>query len=136
MQPRFRLIREVVEKKTKGHDTVQEGVTMTPSALEIIDMGDSANSGWKEVLVERPKSDGIRKGLMEHSQVPNHVKEKARKEKILGEIDDWVWVETSGSTRKETHEESIEANSEGSAIVHAKDRDMNMGSNCGTESPR
>ena len=109
---------------------------MTPSALEIIDVGDSANGEWKEVTVESPMSDGIRKGLMEHSQVINRAKEKARKEKILGEIDDWVWVETSGSTRKEIHKESVEAHSEGSAIVHVKNRDMNMGSNCGTESPR
>ena len=61
-------------------------------------------------------------------QVPNHAEKGPRKEKILGEINDRVWVETSGSTRKETHEESIEAYSEGSAIVHAKDRDMNRAS--------
>ena len=128
---------------------------MSLAALETIDMckqsqmnepsdeymwqEDLANSGWKGVLVEKSDSDAIRKGLVEHSQVANHAEKGARKEKILGEINDWVLVKTSGSTRKETHGESIEAYSEGSAIVHAKDRDMNMASGglrfSGTESP-
>ena len=134
-RPRCRPTRKVDGKKTKGQNTAQKGVIMTPSALEIINVGDSANGEWKEVTAESPMSDGIRKELMEHSQVTNRAKEKARKEKFLGEIDDWVWIETSGSTRKETHEERVEAHSKGSATVHVKNRDMNMGSNCGTESP-
>ena len=110
---------------------------MTLSALEIIDvckqsqmneLSDSASSGWKRILVEKSDLDAIRKGLVEHSQVADNAEKGARKEKILGEISDWMSVKTSESTKKETHGASTEAYSEGSAIVHAKDRDMNRAS--------
>ena len=128
MRPRCKPTRTADGKKTNGQVTAQKGVIMTPSALETKKEG-------REVIAENPMSDGVRKELNEYSEIANCVKEKARKEEFLGEFDDWVWIETPRSTRKEVHEERMEAHSKGSGTVQVKNRDMNMDNNCGTEPP-